>query len=408
MKLQNYLLSLSFVAAVSVATGCSSTEDDAPVAETYSNAAMKSMVFYSVNNLSEEVVESNATLTYNDENKVVKHSYKEYQYSYADYYENNGTIKNIPANLKINYAKSYRVEIEICDIVPDENGQVSKEECSNKNLYSVANKPETAWKNLTKFDQNVLTTAGLNTAWDKTQTKKTYTYNANRYVTEESGTTRFFYDYNGSENTGAKSTFKNTYEYVTYTSDINDPIVRTIKKVYYDAGSLDSNGSITGTKDGVAEHHETVIYDFSYNELDKLDIITESSESGFAIYKAPSVPYSTYYVYDGDQLDFIEYDSDDNLTDGGQFVYKDGRISGVTRHVPNYNNDKLNQYKWNTEHFEFVYDGNRVVIIELGDNAHVEVLYADFDNELYSFKPLSLFLDTDVSPKGDLIYNQGD
>ncbi len=410
MKLQKYILPLSLAAAVLVVTGCTNTKDDTPAASaTYSDAAVKSIVDYNINNLGEKVVDKNTTSAYNDKNQLVKVTDKVYTYSYNDYLTNDGTAPT--GGLEKSEAKSYRLVTEVCNYTPNEDGFATDKVCEDNTVYSVAGKAEQAYANLTNYDKTVL--GGLKVLEGKSY-KKAYKfkYNDNNYITEQNEIETKYFDNNGTIN-GNLDTSKTTYEYVTNSDDINDPIAQTIIKEYEDSGSLDSNNSITTEKDGVVELVSTKVYDFSYNEDGLLDIKDSTSASVGPVYKTPAVIPATgrFYVYDGEQLDFVKLANGASspwggLINEGKLVYKDGRLNGFTSHVPNYNNDTLNEYKWNDSYLEYIYDGSQVVRVKSAANKKFkEYTYEDFDNELTSFKPLSKYIDNDLDVEGRLVYN---
>ena len=410
MKLQNKIIALSMVAALAMLTGCGSDEEESKSA-TYSDTAVKSIVDYYVDRLGNKVVDINETLSYNDKNQLVKTIEKDYSYDYKDYFQNDGTAQVVPAVLVKNAAVSYAISIVTCNYTPNEDGFALTKVCEDSYLYSVNGGAEMGYGNFSDYDQtNHIDPAIKDKEGKSFKGESQYAYNDNDYVTEVKTVVTHYHDINGTIN-GDLNTYKVTYNYETYSDDINDPIAQTVVKRYNDTGSI-VDGIVDGKLDGIADHWQTRIYDFSYNEDRKLDIVATTIRNVGPVYKTPAVQPAGFadvlYVYDGSQLDFVENTTglgDSALLSNGKLVYKDGRLNGFTGHVADYNNDDLNQYKWNDSFLEYFYEGNEVVRVkDAGRNMFTEITYENFSNVLTSYKPLSDFLDDDLNVEGQLVY----
>ena len=415
MKLQNKIITLSTVAALAMFTGCAKDDDDKVSSSTYSDAAVKSIIDYNINKLGTKIVDINTTNYYNDKNQLIKVVTKSYNRSYDEYLTNDGSIPTL--GIDKSQAETYRLKTVTCEYTPNEDGFATTKVCQDAYIYSVAGKPEQGYDNLTDYDKTVVDATVYDKKFKTYKQASKYVYNDNNYLTEVNTVKTTYNDTNGSANSDLDTT-KVTYEYITHSDDINDPIAQTIIKNYNDVGSLDSDNIVIPDLDGIAEHYATTVLDFSYNENSHLDIISKKTVGILPVYKSPTnSDDAKYFIYDGNQLDFVKDDESHNSGDGdGDFVladnklvYQDGHLHSTTGHIANFNNDDLNDYVWNDQLLEFIYDGNKVERVKSGaSKTYTEYTYENFDNVLTSYKPLSDYQDIDLDVIGQIIYNSID
>jgi len=349
MKLRNTVIALSTAAALAMLTGCAkddNNDDSSSDSSGYSDSAIKSAVsYYYSGTTGAKLVDLNVSYTYAEE-KITKKIVKDHTNAYDD------------------NKLSYRIDIETCSYTTDDDGFAKEEICADSYLYSAAGGAEKRYENLTsdektKYIDPVLL-AGTKTTYKNTTKFK---YNENHYLTEKEETAFNIV-------TSITTYEKYVAEYVTYTDDIDDPIITTIGTEY---NSTDLQGSDT--------------IGFSYNEDGNLAISIQGADS--------------FYVYDGDQIDFISKD-----LSAFRLEYVDGQFIGFTGTVPNYNNTDLNEYELKDIFLEYVYDGDQVIRKLEDESSFTEYTYEDFDNEIYAFYPLDEILDNTLDYKGVLIYNK--